>query len=222
MDRRELIKMIAVLTGSAVVGGNLFLSGCANNGDKSVATADKKAKAEPPPPPPPPFLSATDRALLDEVGETIIPTTDTPGAKAAAIGDFMSTMVGDCYTKPQQEAFVKGMATLNEACQKKYTKTFMQCDAKQRHDLLVSLEKEAKAFNQALDKKEKAQREAAHKMGKEFEGDPIHYYSMMKQLTLLGFFTSQTGMTKTLRHEPVPGRYDGAFPYAKGEKAWAE
>jgi hypothetical protein len=71
--------------------------------------------------------------------------------------------------------------------------------------LLVSLEKEAKTYNE---KKEK--------------NTPVHYYTMMKQLTLWGFFSSETGMTKTLRHLPVPGRYDGAFPYTKGEKAWAD
>jgi hypothetical protein len=71
--------------------------------------------------------------------------------------------------------------------------------------LLVSLEKEAKAYNE---KKEKDK--------------PVHFYTMMKQLTLWGFFTSKTGMTETLRHIPVPGKFDGAFPYAKGDKAWAE
>jgi hypothetical protein len=220
MERRELLKMIAVLTGGAVVGGNVFLSGCTTN-DKDGGSTAKKAKV-PEAPPPPPFLAAADMALLDEVGETIIPATTTPGAKAAAIGAFMSTMVGDCYTKPQQDAFVKGMATLNEACKKKYAKTFMECDTKQRHDFLVSLEKEAKVFNKALDKKEKPQRDAAKKAGKDFEGEPLHYYTMMKQLTLFGFFTSKTGMTETLRHEAVPGRYDGAMAYNKGDKAWAE
>ena len=45
---------------------------------------------------------------------------------------------------------------------------------------------------------------------------------MIKQLTLTGFFTSKTGMTETLRHVPIPGKFDGEFPYAKGDKAWAE
>jgi hypothetical protein len=71
---------------------------------------------------------------------------------------------------------------------------------------LTELEKEAKAFNEARSDKEK----------------PVHYYTMMKQLSLWGFFSSKTGMTETLRHAPVPGRYDGNVPYTKGEKAWAE
>jgi Gluconate 2-dehydrogenase subunit 3 len=92
----------------------------------------------------------------------------------------------------------------------------------QRHDLLVSLEKEAKPYNQQIDDKEKEQKDAAKKAAKEFDGTPKHYYTMMKQLTLIGFFTSKTGATETLRHVQVPGKYDGALPYKKGDKAWAE
>ena len=106
----------------------------------------------------------------------------------------------------------------------------MDCTPQQRHDFLVSLEKEAKEFNTKRDAEDKPKKEAngkansalAWKDQKEFEGSPSHYYTMMKQLTLWGFFSSKTGMTETLRHLPVPGRYDGALPYAKGDKAWAE
>ena len=106
----------------------------------------------------------------------------------------------------------------------------MECMPEQRHDFLVSLEKEAKEFNNKRNEEDKPKREAhkaeneklAFKDQKEFEGTPSHYYTMMKQLTLLGFFSSRTGMTETLRHLPVPGKYDGAYPYTKGDKAWAE
>jgi len=50
---------------------------------------------------------------------------------------------------------------------------------------------------------------------------PAHYFTMMKQLTLLGYFTSKPGATEALRYVPVPGRYEGCIPYTKGEKAWA-
>jgi hypothetical protein len=206
MERRELLKMIAVVTGGAVIGGELFLSGC-KAGAKTVAD-----------------FSATNIALLDEVAETIIPATATPGAKAAKVGELMKVMVTDCYTQPQQDAFMKGIGTLDEACKKANNKSFVECTPQQRHDFLVSLEKEAKEFDKAVDEKDKPKRDELEKAGKryDFVGSPRHYYTMMKQLTLLGFFTSKTGMTETLRHIPVPGKYDGAFPYAKGDKAWAE
>jgi hypothetical protein len=212
MDRRELLKMVALATGGVVIGGNLFLSGCKTG-----------AKAEA-------GFTASNITLLDEVAETIIPATTTPGAKAAQVGEFMKVMVTDCYTEKQQAAFMKGIGELDEACKKMYSKSFMECTAEQRHDLLISLEKEAKEFNQKRNETDNPLREEHEKKNStlawkdqtEFEGSPSHYYTMMKQLTLMGFFTSKTGMTETLRHTPVPGKYDGSFPYAKGDKAWAE
>ena len=187
MDRREYLKKIALLSGAAVVGVDFFLSGCSPNG--TAAGSFTKAQL----------------ALLDEIGETIIPATQTPGAKAAEVGKFMEVMVRDCYTTEQQATFKAGLISVDEASQKANGKKFTEATAQQRHDLLVSLEKEAKAYNE---KKEKDK--------------PVHFYTMMKQLTLWGFFTSKTGMTETLRHIPVPGKFDVAFPYVKGDKAWAE
>jgi hypothetical protein len=212
MERRELIKMLAVLTGAAVVGGDLFLSGC-----KSGANVDAG-------------FTPTNISLLDEIGETIIPTTNTPGAKAAKIGEFMKIMVTDCYKEKEQEAFIEGLPLLDNACKKTNNKTFMECTAQQRHELLISLEKEAKVYNTKRDEEDKLKKEAndkanstlAFKDQKEFEGAPSHYYTMIKQLTLWGFFTSKTGSTETLRHIPVPGKYDGNYTYKKGDKAWAE
>ena len=204
MNRRDLLKQIALLTGGVVIGGEVFLSGC-----KTVAKSEAGFTAE-------------NIALLNEVGETIIPATNTPGAKAAQVGEFMKTFVTDCYTEREQKTFIKGIDDLNDACKKMYNKSFMESDATQRHDLLVSLEKEAKPFNQAIDDKEKALRDAAKKEAKEFDNTPKHYYTMMKQMTLMGFFTSKTGATETLRHIQVPGKYDGALPYKKGDRAWAE
>jgi hypothetical protein len=203
MDRRDLLKQIALLTGGAMIGGELFLTGC-----KSGATADAG-------------FTAANISLLDEIAETIIPATNTPGAKAAKVGEFMKLFVTDCYTATDQAAFAKGMVTLQDACQKMHNKSFMDCDATQRKDFLISLEKEAKVFNEALNKPSEAKAETK-KEEKPEEKVSAHYYTMMKQLTLFGFFTSKTGATETLRHVAVPGRYDGALPYKKGDRAWAE
>jgi phosphorylcholine metabolism protein LicD len=197
MERRELLKTIALLTGTAVVGGEFFLSGCKNPTTKKTA-----------------FTPAMID-LLDEVAETIIPTTDTPGAKAAKTGLFMQVMIDDCYTKEEQAAFIKGISELDQSCLQKNGTSFIKLNAEKREAFLKELEKEAKAFNENNRKK-------AEETGKKGPTPPPHYYSMMKQLTLWGFFSSETGMTKTLRHVPVPGRYDGNVPYTKGEKAWAE
>ncbi|MVN22355.1 gluconate 2-dehydrogenase subunit 3 family protein [Mucilaginibacter arboris] len=188
MDRREAVTKIAWLLGGTIVGAELFVQG----GCKS--THEKVSE----------LFSKEQISFLDEVGNTIFPATNTPGAKAAGIGKFMAVMVKDCYLPKDQKVFTKGLSQLDEASQKKNGKKFLESDPKQRTALLVDLDNEQKAY-QKTKKKE----------------DPNHYFRMMKELTMLGYFTSEVGATKALHYLPVPGKYDGDVPYKKGEKAWA-
>ncbi|PZX59539.1 gluconate 2-dehydrogenase subunit 3 family protein [Hydrotalea sandarakina] len=204
MDRRELLKMVALATGGVLIGGEFLLTGCKNEKSGTVA------------------FTPDDIAFLDEVGETIIPTTSSPGAKAAGIGNFMKIMVTDCYTEPDQQAFMKGIKELNEASKKAYGIGFMQATPQQRTELLEKIDAEAKAYQKEKNEKEaKLQAEAAKERNKTIALSPNHYFTMMKQLTLLGYFTSKPGATQALRYVAVPGHYDGCMPYKKGDKAWA-
>jgi len=187
MNRREAIGRVALIMGGTMIGAEYLLSGC----------KPKAAKVE--------DLFNTDHVtFLNEVGETILPTTSTPGAKAADVGNFMAVMVRDCYEPADQDIFLKGLDKIDEAANKKFSKKFMDLDATQRTALLTDLDKEQQEYSKT--KKPK---------------DPNHYFRMIKELTLLGYFTSEVGCTKALRYVPVPGRYDGCIPYKKGDKAWA-
>jgi len=208
MDRREAVKYISILMGSAVIGADAFLSGCKTNNAPSKVTD----------------LTAEDIAYLNEIGETILPRTSTPGAKDANVGQFMQVMVRDCYEEADQKAFMDGLDKLNDASKKKFNNDFMAITPQQRHDLLVEVDKEAKAyggkvseFNNKENQKEKDEKAKGNKNYTKQHMAP-HYFTMMKQLTLLGFFTSEPGMTKAVRYLPVPGRYEGCVPYKKGDK----
>jgi hypothetical protein len=96
------------------------------------------------------------------------------------------------------------MKKLQDACKKSCGHTFMEATPEQRHEMLVSLDKEQKEYQ---DKKKPE--------------DPTHYFRMMKELTLWGYFTSEIGATKALRYVAVPGKYEGCIPYKTGDKAWA-
>jgi hypothetical protein len=185
MNRREALSRVAIIMGGTVLGAEAFLSGC-----KTASTGIS--------------FSAADISFLDEVAETILPATNTPGAKEAKVAEFMKVMVTDCYEAKDQTIFMDGIKKLDEASKKANSKSFMEADAKQRHDLLVTLDKEAKDY-------EKAKK----------QDEPKHYFTMMKELTLSGFFTSEVGATKALRYVAVPGKFEGSVPYTKGEKAWA-
>jgi hypothetical protein len=185
INRREALSRVAIIMGGTVLGAEAFLSGCKTN-TKGVR------------------FSKDDIAFLNEVAETIIPATDTPGAKEAKVGEFMTVMVNDCYEEKNQIIFVEGLKKLEEASKKLNSKGFMESTPAQRNTLLVALDKEAKEYQK--NKKEE---------------DPTHYFTMMKQLTLSGYFTSEIGATKALRYVAVPGKFDGSYPYKKGDKAWA-
>jgi hypothetical protein len=101
--------------------------------------------------------------------------------------------------------FMKAIVTdCYEEKNQKYNKDFMELAAGEKHDLLVAIDGEMKDYSK--NKK---------------EGDPEHYFTLMKQLTLWGYFTSEPGSTKALRYLPVPGKFEGCIPYKKGDKAWA-
>jgi hypothetical protein len=212
MERRELLKTIAVLTGTAFIGGTAFLSGCKTGDRRSITITDK------------------DISFFDEVADTILPDTPgSPGAKAAKTGTYMKDIVLDCYEAADQDIFIKGITDLNDACKKKHGKIFMECTAQQRTEFLTELDKEAKAHQQ---KKSEAMKPLEEKFKwmtpierrAELAKAKIprdHYFTMMKQLSIAGYFSSEIGHYKARRHQPVPGAYNGCLPYKKGDKAWA-
>jgi len=191
MNRRDALTRVGLLLGGTIVGAEMFLSGCTNSPERNIGGAGTN-------------FSNDDIAFLDEVAETILPATDTPGAKDAKVGEFMARIVKDCYTQDEQKIFLDGMKKLSDASKQQNGRPFLESTPEQRHNLLVALDKEQKAY--AASKK---------------EGDPTHYFRMMKELTLWGYFTSEPGATKALRYIAIPGKYEGCIDYKKGDKAWA-
>nr|WP_295871089.1 gluconate 2-dehydrogenase subunit 3 family protein [uncultured Chitinophaga sp.] len=190
MHRRDAIRNVAILLGTAISASTLSaLESCTGSAPKNYDLHKPETKA-----------------LLAEIAETIIPTTSTPGAKAAKVDEFIVVMMNDCYKKSDQEVFLDGLKKIDAASQKQFKKNFMEITPEQRTELLTQIDKERVEYNKRKDKK---------------EGDPTHYFQYLKELTLLGYFTSKEGATQALRYVPVPGKYEGCIPYKKGDKAWA-
>lgn len=185
MNRREALKSVVLMMGGTMVGANVILTGCAP--EKQIEGLD---------------FSEEELAYMDEIGEAIIPTTDTPGAKAAGIGSFMAMMVKDTYTEEQQKSFINGLNSLKSNFKSEAGKDFMDASVEERTGFLNQLNKAA--MNQNAENNEEAK-----------------YILMIKDLTLLGYFTSEIGATQALRFIETPGRYDPCMEYKKGDKAWA-
>ncbi|HEX7237521.1 MAG TPA: gluconate 2-dehydrogenase subunit 3 family protein, partial [Gammaproteobacteria bacterium] len=123
VTRREAIRRVsALLGGAALIGQSAWLEGC---------TAAPRAPAN--------LFTDSDVALLDEIADTILPPTKTPGAKAAGVGPFIALMVKDTYDPREQRLFVDGLATLESESRAENGGGFMASSPAQRVALLERL-----------------------------------------------------------------------------------
>jgi hypothetical protein len=184
MNRRDALSATAALMGSAIIGSQAFLSGCTR----------KELKLE--------GFSPEAILLLDEIGETILPASESsPGAKEARIGEFVRVIVTDCYSPEEQKNFFDGITKVQQTARKNYDADFVALDAEQKTSLMLAFDQEARMVENG-------------------DGEPAHFFTMLHQLTVWGFFSSEPGATKALRFVPIPGRYEGCVPYVKGDGAW--
>lgn len=192
MNRREMLQRTAVLFGGTLVGADgLF----AKNVDWDALEYGPDAKG----------IGLFDKKqvrLLNEIADTIIPDTNTPGAKAAKVGQFMAVIVSDCYEPEEQKRFMEGLVTLQAASEKANGSTFQKSTPAQRTALLNALDKEQLEYQ----KRKKS-------------GEPNHYFRVIKDLVLWGYFSSEIGATQALRYVEIPGRYE-TIEYKKGDRAW--
>jgi hypothetical protein len=147
-------------------------------------------------------LGGGDAALLTEISETILPRTDTPGATDAEVVPLMLKIVEDCYSLADQTTFRKGLPKFRETCRDRFLRDFADLTPAQRTEFLTALDQEARAYLVG-------------------SNGSAHYFTMIKQLTLFAYFTSELVQTRVLRHVAVPGHFDGCYPYQRGEPAWA-
>lgn len=172
----------------------------------------------------PVFLTADQDATVAELAETILPATKTPGAKAAKVNEIIDVILKDCYVPADQQRFVEGLAQTNKLSQDAYGKAFVQLEPEQRIDVVKKLEADAKrqldemkAGRTATTAGAQADSQAPKDASKRYSP----FFTILKDLTLTGYFTSEIGATQALEYVAVPGRYDGCVPLKPGQKAWA-
>jgi hypothetical protein len=189
VTRREAIRRVsALLGGAALIGQSAWLAGCEGS------LYGRRGNG---------FLPV-EVTLLDEIADTILPATKTPGAKAAQVGSFIATMVTDTYDPGEQRIFRDGLETLERESQMQNGGGFMASSPAQRVALL-----------------ERIDRETIEYLRTPGNADRPHYFRMIKELTLLGYFTSEIGYTQAMRYAETPGRFDPCITYTVGDKAWA-
>lgn len=200
MDRRELLKQVAFLMGGAISAPAVFgvLSGCSPKHEANSQTTWK-----------PQFLNDAQAAVVTVVADIIIPKTNTPGASDVGVPAFIDVMLKDVYPTEDQQRFLSGLKELDDEAAKSKGKSFVKLDAKDQQELV-------RKYHDAAVKAESDARGTSRHIERPF-------VLMMKELTMLGFFTSQPGATTVLQYSAVPGAFHGCIPLkqAGNGKTWA-
>ena len=237
MKRREAILQVALTLGSALSAPTMasILAGYQPHriGKRTPSTFG---------------LSADEHTLLAEITEVIMPATSTPGAKDAKVAETIELILKDCYKPEQQSHFQKGLKDVDAESQKAYAKPFVDLSTEQRTAILKQFEQRAKteaarhpgrqekpqATNAETTLSAMAPAGSEQTQAKEVDAEtgvvvkdalknsPLTpFFKLVKELTILGYFSSEIGCTQALSYVPIPGRYEGVVKLKDGQKAWA-
>jgi hypothetical protein len=180
MNRRDAVKTTTIIIGGVLISSAGILSAC-----KSDSGRESSA---------PGVLNAEDQALMEEIADTLLPTTsNSPGAKAAGVGPVINLLLSDCRKEEDQQRVIDGLKKFRQ----RVGDHFASMSQVNRENWLRRIDAEAQA-----------------------EGDK-HYFPLFRELSLQAYFSTEIGMTKALRYLLNPGHWDGCVPLAPGQPAWA-
>jgi hypothetical protein len=184
MNRREAIRATTALLGGVLITSNGFLVACSRERAEAASTSG--------------VLSAEDQALIEEIADTLLPTTAaSPGAKAAGAGAAINLLVTDCWEPEKAQRVVDGLKQFRQTSTAKGGGEFATLGVAKREALLRDIDAEAQG-----------------------KGD-AHYFNLVRELALQAYFSSEIGMTKARRWIMIPGKFVGCMPLKPGQPAWA-
>lgn len=187
MERRAAIKQLAMMCGLALSTQSLSLMAA----DFSLPIDQSRKKQG--------LLTGSQRELVKVLGELIMPTTDTPGAIAAGVHDFIHYQLAYCFDQAEQQQILDGLAMLDEAANQRHKLLFVQCDQTRQIALLRHMEAAGEGFREA----------------------DRQFFKQFKALVMFGYYTSEIGASQELAYLPIPGGYRGDFKFSETGKAWA-
>lgn len=186
LDRRQVLKRLALLLGGSITTPvwTAALTGCR----REPGTAWQART-----------LTASQDRLVTALAELIIPETDTPGAAAARVNEFVDLLLTDWYDPEDRNRFLAGLTALEEAARSEHGQPFLELSEEQQIELLEPLDRESVAIQWAA-------------FTSRDEAEDLPFFGMMKEMTLVGYYTSEIGLGQELGYVVVPSRFDGCVP----------
>ena len=235
ITRREALARTALVLGGALATSTI--AGAQSDTSWLVASPQWRPRT----------LSAAQNDLVATIAEHIIPATDTPGARAAGVNRFVDAILTSYYKNEERQRFLAGLGDIDARANKANGAPFMKLTSAQQLALLTALDAESYPPQRVLQKAEpltserqKMQDSLARqsstsatisdptRASADAGGDPAAkrelergwFFRRMKELTLLGYYTSEAGAMKELKVNPM-GVYRGDIPYRGVGHSWA-
>ena len=142
-------------------------------------------------------LDSQRRLCLETLVERIIPATDTAGAREAGVPDFIELILAKGLMADDAKRFIAGIDKVEDLSHSNYGSDYIMLSAAQQDSILTGLEQKAVTLKQ---------------------GDPTPFFQVLKELTLVGYYTSEVGATEEVRYLPAPGRYDGCVEWKEDDR----
>jgi hypothetical protein len=192
MNRREALKKVAMIMGGALSSSTIsaVLSGC------GPGTGKWSPKA----------LTGVQNELIATITELIIPTTDTPGARAAKVNEFVDLMLADWFTTGEKSHFLQGLVDVDTRANGAYKAPFLECTMEQQVSLLRELEQEALK---------------TPPVRTDSDDNVRPFFLQIKELTLIGYYTSEIGASQELKYFHGAMQYDGCVPFSEVGRTWS-
>lgn len=147
------------------------------------------------------------KVLIADIADTIIPETETAGAKDLKVEEFIILMIKDCTVKSDQNAIIYGLQDIEKYAVTNFKKEFSSCSLSERISILTHFE-DKETINSIV-----------RKIKVKLIGG--NFMALLKQYTAIGYCTSEQGATNSLSYLYVPGNFEGCIPLEKGQKSWA-
>jgi Gluconate 2-dehydrogenase subunit 3 len=194
MNRRELLRLLAGTAIASTIPVELFAAAREVHGQLQKSFSLHT-------------LNQQQDALVTTISELIIPATDTPGAKATRVNEFIDLVLTEWYEEEERNRFLAGLADVDTRSRALFGKDFVDCGEKQQVDVLTALDQEVTSAREsvlpsmlAADKVELLEK---------------HFFYMMKRLTLFGYYTSEIGSNQELHYEVIPTEHAGCAPISE-------
>lgn len=201
MNRREFMQCAAVLINGLAVSRLAF--SLTDEQEHFISRADYTAQSSD-------FFSLGQMNLVAAMAETIIPRTESPGARDAGVPKFIELIVADWMNDQERAIFMSSLAAMESRIPAEHGKPFDQLSADLQLSILESMEDAASDSDwySATD-------------GPKGYASDAPFICHVKELTIWGFFTSEVGSTQVLRYNPMPMVFNGDVELLPDESAWA-